>query len=244
MSDMQSPNLYESPKLQAVIGPALRPGGLELTRRALSFCNLPAGSAVVDIGCGIGVTVHYMRRSCRFKAFGLDRSSGMLGRSRRHSPGLPLIQGEAARLPFGNRSLTAVICECALSLVEDTDGAWREFYRVLASGGLLVLADIYARAAGQACSLKTPYGTCCLKGAISRDELVRRIRRSGFSLLVWEDHSEALKRLAAQLVLACGSLQALWEATDGCTSANKNPPAAFPTRPGYFLAVARKEGNR
>jgi len=242
MTGTDSPSLYESPALQAVTGPALRPGGLELTRRSLALCDLPAGARVVDIGCGTGVTVHYLRRHCRMEAFGLDRSSGMLGRARQRDPGLPLIQGEAACLPFRDRRLSAVMCECVLSLVENVDAAWREFYRVLAPGGLLVLADVYARAPDHAGDLTSLPVTCCLKGAKSRDELVNRMQRSGFTLLVWEDHSEALKRLAAQLVFACGSLQALWGTADTGAAVNAYPSAVRRARPGYFLAVARKEG--
>lgn len=241
MTDTHAPSLYESPALRAATGPALRPGGLDLTRRALTFCDLPAGARVVDIGCGTGVTVHYLRQHCRLKAFGLDRSSGMLGQARQQDPGLPLIQGEATRLPFGDRRLSAVMCECVLSLVEDADAALREFHRVLAPGGILVLADVYARAPDHAGCLKSLPVTCCLKGAKSRDELVGRLHRSGFPLLVWEDHSEALKRLAAQLVFACGSLQALWEASGACASVNADPSAAHRAHPGYFLAAARKE---
>ncbi len=243
MNGTHSLSLYESPALQAVTGPALRPGGLELTRRALAFCALPAGARVLDIGCGTGVTVHYLRGNCRLKACGLDRSTGMLGHARQRNPGLPLMQGEAIHLPIGDHRLSAVMCECVLSLVEDTAAAWREFYRVLAPGGLLVLADVYARAPEHAGSLKSLPVTCCLKGATSRDDLLDRMQQSGFTLLVWEDHSEALKRLAAQLVFACGSLQAFWGATGVAALVNPYPAAVHRARPGYFLAVARKEGT-
>jgi len=243
MTDRPLPSLYELPALQAVTGPALRPGGLELTRRALSLCDLPPGARVVDIGCGTGVTAHYLRRHCRLEAFGLDRSPGMLGRARQQDPGLPLIQGEAARLPFRDGRLSAVMCECVLSLVEDADAAFREFHRVLAPGGLLLLADLYARAPDHGGGMTSLPVTCCLKGATSRDDLAGRMQRSGFGLLAWEDHSKALKRLAAQLVFACGSLQAIWGATGAGASVNAYPTAAHRARPGYFLAVARKEGT-
>lgn len=238
-----SARLYESPALQAVTGSALRPGGLELTQRALSYCDLPVGAKVVDIGCGTGLTVRYLRQRLRLKAFGLDRSSGLLGRVRQRDNELPLVQGEAQRLPFGDCCLAAVMCECVLSLVEDSDAAWREFFRVLIPAGLLVLADVYVRIPEHAEDLTSLPVTCCLKGARSRNELMVRMRQSGFTLLVWEDHSEALKRLAAQLVFACGSLQAFWETTDVGASMNAYPSAIQRARPGYFLAVARKEGT-
>jgi hypothetical protein len=67
------------------------------------------------------------------------------------------------------------------------------------------------------------------------------MQRFGFALLVWEDHSETLKRLAAELVFACGSLQALWGAVGGPSGATACAAAVRQARPGYFLSVARKE---
>ncbi|MFZ0131274.1 MAG: DVU_1556 family methyltransferase [Desulfobacterales bacterium] len=241
MTAMAAPALYESPALQAVTGPALRPGGLELTRRALSFCNLPAGARVADIGCGTGVTAGYLRENCQLESVGVDCSFNLLGQARRRNTGLPLIGARATHLPFGNRRLSGLICECVLSLVEDGAAAWREFARVLAPGGLLVLADVYARVPEHAADLASLPATCCLKGAASRAELVDRMHRSGFTLLVWEDHSHALKLLAARWVFAGGSLGAFWGATDDGAAAETHRTAICRTRPGYFLAVARKE---
>ncbi len=233
--------LYESPVLRAAAGGLLRPGGLELTRRALSFCDFPAGARVADIGCGTGATTRYLRRCCRLEAFGLDRSPAMLGEARRLDSGLPLVRADAARLPFGDRRLSAVICECVLSLVEDCDAAWGELGRVLAPGGLLLLADLYLRAPERAAAPRSP-AAGCLKGAASREELVRRMLFSGFTLLVWEDHSAALKRLAAQLILAGVSLQAIWGSTAAGAGTNPYFASTQRARPGYFLAIGRREG--
>jgi ubiquinone/menaquinone biosynthesis C-methylase UbiE len=125
MSGPSQVRLYEEPGLQAVLGPVLRPGGLDLTQRALSFCNLPAGSPVADIGCGTGMTTQFLMRNQRLKACGIDLSSVLLGQARRREPVLPLIRGTATFLPFCQNYLSAVVCECVLSLVEDTAQAWR-----------------------------------------------------------------------------------------------------------------------
>jgi SAM-dependent methyltransferase len=244
MSDSQSPNLYESPTLQAVMGPALRPGGLELSRRALSFCDLPDDSPVVDIGCGTGVTVGFLIRDCRLKACGLERSPAMLGQARNREPDLPLIQGTANRLPFRDNCLSAVLCECVLSLVEDTAGAWYELHRVLRAGGYLVVADVYARAPEHAHLLKSVPVNCCLKGARSREDLADRLHQNGFSLLVWEDHSQDLKRLAAQLAFAGWSLQTFWQNSGACVAVQNPQTIIRRARPGYFLMVALKRGRQ
>ena len=52
---------YESPALREAIGPALRPGGLDLTERAARYCGLAAGDLVLDVGCGIGATAAFLK---------------------------------------------------------------------------------------------------------------------------------------------------------------------------------------
>jgi hypothetical protein len=127
--------------------------------------------------------------------------------------------------------------------VEDQDAVWRELGRVLAPDGFLVVTDIYARNSDHSDNLAVlpPHG--CLQGAKSKSELQGRMNRFGFTLLIWEDHSECLKRLTAQLLLAGWSLQALWGEPDGCACGNDYASAVHRACPGYFLAVARKRGQ-
>jgi arsenite methyltransferase len=242
MTDGPTPSpLCESRSFQDLVGPALRPGGLKLTRRGLAFCGLPEGARVLDVGCGKGETVRFLREAYRLEAVGLDHSDRMLAAAREETPGLSLVRGEAACLPFRDRSLSAVVCECVLSLVADPAAAWREWARVLAPGGFLILADLYLRAPGHARRPGSQSGTCCLQGAGSRGELVDHLRRHGFSPVTWEDHTAFLKHLAARLVFAGWPLATLWGSNAAC-AAGPDPSAIRRARPGYFLAVARKRG--
>jgi ubiquinone/menaquinone biosynthesis C-methylase UbiE len=244
MAAVQNSRLYECPGLQAVIGPALRPGGIRLTRRGLSFCDLPVGSPVVDIGCGSALTVDYLRQEHRFRACGLDLSPVMLAQARQRDVGLPLIRATATRLPFRDASLSAVICECVLSLVNDARRSLQEFCRVLAPGGYLVLTDVYVRMPEHNHLLESVSVDCCLKGAGSREAMLRRLQESEFSLLVWEDHSQELKRLAAQLAFAGWSLAAIWDHCGAGAAFQDARIAIQRARPGYFLLVAHKRDQR
>lgn len=244
MSDLPSCALYESPDLQAAIGPALRPGGLTLTRRGLSFCELPVDAPVLDVGCGAAVTVQFLRQQLRFRAVGIDRSAVMLSRARNRDPGLALIQGTATGLPLRDECLSALVCECVLSLVEDTRQPWQEFYRVLAPGGYLVLTDVYARIPEHRHLLQSVGVDCCLKGACSREALLGRLQDNGFILRVWEDHSRELQRLAAQLVFAGRPWESLWGRCGACGAAQASRAAVRLAKPGYFLLVALKGGQR
>jgi len=114
MTGTDSPSLYESPALQAVTGPALRPGGLELTRRSLALCDLPAGARVVDIGCGTGVTVHYLRRHCRLRAFGLDAHPACSAGPGSGTPSCPYAGGSNPPAFWGSPSVRRDVRVCPI----------------------------------------------------------------------------------------------------------------------------------
>lgn len=218
---------YESKALRAVTGPAIRPGGLGLTRRAARFCGLAAGERVLDVGCGTGATVNFLNRSLHARAVGIDRSSSLLGEAGKMRPPLALVQGDAAALPLGTRRFAAVFCECVLSLIPEPHAALKEFWRVLRPGGHLVVADLYRRDADLPTASFDAPG--CVAGALTREEMAHCVERAGFTPCLWEDHSRQLKTLAAQLVWAGVSVSS-WRGKN-CRH-----------RTGYALLVAIK-GN-
>ena len=143
---------YDIPeKLRAVIGDAIRPGGLDLTERAVDFCGFSKGAGIVDIGCGFGTTLNHLRDRHGFRVCGIDMSARMLSENRRQ----PVIQAVADCLPFGAGVFDGIFCECVLSLLPLPENALREFHRVLQPGGYLVLSDIYLRNPGETQKQKT-----------------------------------------------------------------------------------------
>ncbi len=229
--------LYESPALRAVTGPTIRPGGLTLTERALAYCSLPTEAAVLDVGCGNGATVAHLRHEHGLKAFGLDASGRLLGTGRNATDGLPLIRGRAEALPFADSCLAAIFCECVLSLVSAPQAALGEWRRALAPRGYLVVSDLYARNGGREVRPESGALMSCLAGVTGSRRLYERMRTAGFEVLLFEDHTPLLRRLAAQLVWAHGSMAAFWKAVgggcgDGCLDQGG--------RSGYYLMVARR----
>jgi arsenite methyltransferase len=234
--------IYESKKMRDVTGPAIRPGGLALTERALAFCRLPAGAGVLDVGCGVGATVGFLREH-RFAAFGVDTSFLLLERGIGAGPNPGLLRARAEHLPFSDRCFRALFCECVLSLLHDPAEALGEFARVLRPGGYLILSDVYARMPDEASSFPHLPVHCCIKGAVGRRQIAAMVEGNGFSAVIWEDHSDLLKQLAARLIFSFGSLNAFWAAA----SCGGDPEAIRETvqrgRPGYYLLIAIKEGN-
>lgn len=225
-----SPAPYESPFLRSVTGPCLRPGGLERTQHALSMCRLPAGARVLDVGCGLGATVDWLRRwECA--AFGLERSRRLLAERDVTARNWPFIEADAARLPFSDGVFDLVLAECVLSLIEDPARMLAECRRVTAPGAWLVLTDLYRRDASPAARALGP-ATGCAAGAKTREELATLAAAAGFEACVWEDHTDDLRRLAADLVWNGGSPAAFHPPDRG---------AAGPARLGFGLMIGRRK---
>jgi SAM-dependent methyltransferase len=215
-------------------GEPLRPGGDELTQRALACAGFRAGERVLDLGCGVGVAVRQLHdHGCA--AFGLDLAAQRLALARRATPELAMVAGDARRLPFADASFDGMLAECSLSLIGYTASTLAECRRVLRPGARFAVTDLFAREDGLA--LSPLLG--CLGGMVSREAILTAFTGAGFVVEQWEDHSDRLKTFVAQLIFSGAGAESLW-ACDGQDGA----AALRARRPGYFLLVAiRQDGS-
>lgn len=237
----RNPSAYESGRIAHGDSRLFRPGGLDLTARAIDLANLPAGARLLDLGCGAGDTVRYLR-SQGFRAIGIDCAP---------DPATAEIQGPASKtrivtpaesLPFADGAVHGILAECSLSLFDHRERALAECARVLADGGRLILSDLYARRPEAIAQVRALRGSC-VAGMLVREELETGLSNAGFNIGTWEDHSCALRECAARYIFEHGSLEGMWT----CDPAESSPDiqqAMRAARAGYFLLIATRRNRR
>ncbi len=90
-----------------------------MTGRAVEFCHFPSEARLLDVGCGSGATVEFLRNHYKLDASGVDVSTRLLREGKLHDNTLPLARASAEHLPYANGSLDGVLCECVLSLLSE-----------------------------------------------------------------------------------------------------------------------------
>lgn len=224
---------YETGSLAPNDARLFRPGGIEFTTHAFARAAIKPGARILDLGCGAGDTVRYLR-SQGFDAIGVDPAP---------APGElkitpTCIVASAESLPFADATFDAVLAECSVSLFADIGRAFAECARILVDGGMLIISDLYVRRPEALAQMRALAGSCA-SGIIVRDELEAKLANAKFIVALWEDHSRALRECAARYIFEHGSLDGMW----GSASSNSSEPiqaALRASRAGYFLLIATR----
>lgn len=110
------------------------------------FFPIPAGSRVLDVGCGPGIwTRELARRGYDVSAIDLTTAAVEMTRRSLDLFGLKadVQQGDAENLPFADASFDAVVSHGVIHHTPDTERCVAEIARVLRSGGIAVVSVYY-----------------------------------------------------------------------------------------------------
>jgi ubiquinone/menaquinone biosynthesis C-methylase UbiE len=106
----------------------------------------PIGRGVaVDVGCGTGEMAAALRRLGEHKVVGVDLSGVALAHAKERlasefSAGFQLFRARAERLPLRTASASKLVSMDVIEHLEDDGAALREYRRVVAPGGTIVVA--------------------------------------------------------------------------------------------------------
>jgi ubiquinone/menaquinone biosynthesis C-methylase UbiE len=116
-------------------------------RWVTELLDVQASDRVLDVGCGPGVTVGLIaERATSGLVAGVDPSVEMLRQAARRNEAamragrVELRRGEVSELPYPDAFFTKACAIHSLYFWPSIDGGLRELHRVLAPGGLLVIA--------------------------------------------------------------------------------------------------------
>jgi SAM-dependent methyltransferase len=137
--------------------------------------SLADGADVLEVGCGQGQGLGWLRRRAR-RVIGGDLTPGLLAGARRHYGGrVPLVGLDAGALPFRSGSFDVVLLLEAVYYLPDVDAFVRECRRVLRpQGRVLVCSTNPARPGFH----PSPFST----GYLTAPDVAARLARGGFDV--------------------------------------------------------------
>lgn len=154
--------------------------------------TIAEGETTLDLGSGAGIDVFisakYVGKTGR--AIGVDMTDQMLAVAAENKPivaknlGFDVVEfhkGFLEKVPVADRTVDLVTSNCVVNLSPDKRAVFGEIWRVLKDHGRLVLADIVVdRAVPPHLRVNPQLWGECLTGALTEDELMAELERSGF----------------------------------------------------------------
>jgi arsenite methyltransferase len=242
MSDTTAARYFESSTFRNIAGVTLRPGGYDLTNRALEFCDFALGSTILDIGCGLGATQKRLNE-IGLISFGIDISHSQISRNTSE----PLIQmlANGETVPIKENSLGGIFIECTLSVVLQPDRVLAEVFRLLEPGAMVVISDVYARNIYGIPPLRSALSQTCINSIWSQMEISDMVQLAGLQTVLWEDHFEAIRNLTGRIIFDQGSMGSFWKDQFPKDKKSSVDPLGFQlllarAKMSYFLLIAQK----
>jgi SAM-dependent methyltransferase len=99
------------------------------SREALSDLSLSDRERAVDVGCGTGELTRVLDEETPGEVVSVDADTDLLAVARAET-GLPVLAGDATRLPFPDDVADLVVCQALLINLPDPAAGVREFTRV------------------------------------------------------------------------------------------------------------------
>lgn len=154
----------------------------------VAFATLKKGETVLDLGSGAGIDCFLAasRVGKAGKVIGVDMTPEMIDRARQNVSkskykNIEFRLGEIENLPVAERSVNAVISNCVINLVPDKEKAFKEIFRVLKTGGRMLISDIVlTKNLPLAIRKSVAAYVGCISGALLKKDYLQAIKNAGF----------------------------------------------------------------
>jgi len=154
----------------------------------VALASLKEGETVLDLGSGGGIDVFLAakRAGPTGKVIGVDMTEAMVERAKKNAAkwGYENVEfriGEIEKLPVDDAAVDVIISNCVINLAPDKDKVFREAYRVLKSGGRLMISDLVTEGK-LPMEVRKSFDAWahCIGGALEKQQYIECIKKAGF----------------------------------------------------------------
>lgn len=154
----------------------------------VAIASLKEGDVVLDLGSGAGFDAFLASPKVgkTGKVIGVDMTPEMIEKARANAikgnyVNVEFRFGEIEKLPVDNSSVDVVISNCVINLSPDKEQVFKEAFRVLKSGGRLMVSDlVLVKELPDAIKESVEAYVGCFAGAIKKDEYLKFLTIAGF----------------------------------------------------------------
>lgn len=118
----------------------------ELSEQPATFSLLGnvKGKKVLDAGCGSGVYSKILAKKGA-KVYGVELSSEMVDLAKKYCANMNIEfkQGSINKLPYASNTFDIVVASLVIHYLKKPETAFKEFYRVLKKGGILIFSTTH-----------------------------------------------------------------------------------------------------
>lgn len=155
----------------------------------LAIASLKEGDVVLDLGSGAGFDVFLAARKVgnTGKAIGVDMTDEMLEKAKINAQkggftNVEFRKGDIENLPIDDNSIDMVISNCVINLAPDKAKVFKETYRVLKTGGKLMVSDVVLiKPLPEDLKNDKDLLVGCVSGAILKEDYLNHLKQAGFS---------------------------------------------------------------
>ncbi|MCZ7373237.1 MAG: arsenite methyltransferase [Candidatus Methanoperedens sp.] len=154
----------------------------------VALASLKNGETVLDLGSGAGFDCFLAANKVGKdgKVIGVDMTPEMIEKARGNArkgnyTNVEFRLGEIENIPAADNSVDAIISNCVINLAPDKKRVFKEAFRVLKSGGRLMVSDlVLLKELPDAVNDSVEAYIGCLAGAMMKDDYIEAIKDAGF----------------------------------------------------------------
>lgn len=153
----------------------------------LAFAGVQAGQTVVDIGSGAGLDAMIAAKAVgpTGMVFGVDMTPEMIQRAEENVSqagftNIMFLLGDAEDIPLAAETADWVISNCVINLSADKAKVFQEIYRILKTGGQILISDMVAENLPPEVRDDITAWASCIAGAVSEEEYLTTVQSAGF----------------------------------------------------------------